>query len=176
MMKQFERAKALMGEEARKELDKKMKRVVKGLTTGQTPSLKRPYTRTPSSALRKAKKVMGKQARKTQSQNIRLGKARAKATAVSPMPSSWVQKIGYDKQTKIMYALLGETIHGNTPADYWWDNVEATTYWAWYGAFATCRTTDTKVNPPRWRRGDNPSLGAAWWYIVSPKLKGKRLY
>lgn len=107
-----------------------------------------------------------KQANK-EKQILGAGKGRATQSEASPMPSSWVDSLGYDEPTMTLKA----TLNGK---DYFWRPVAKSVFLLWESGLATCRTNDHS-GKKRWYKGKNPSLGAMWWRSVKKHLVGKRV-
>lgn len=85
-------------------------------------------------------------------------------TKLVNMKSSWVEWFEYDENTRVFSM---KTV--NTDIIYTWEGVDPKTAdKALYGR-ASCRTADKRKNgPKRWWPNKNPSLGAAFWYILKP--------
>lgn len=96
-----------------------------------------------------------------------LGEGRATQSLESPMPSSWVDQLGYDPSTLTLTAVL-------SGKQYYWRPVPESVYLLWEKGLNSCKTNDP-TGQKRWYRGKNPSLGATWWKTIMRNLAGKRV-
>lgn len=120
-------------------------------------------------AAQTAREARSARAKAKEKRNLDLGKARNMKTldGHTRISSSWVDGIQYDEPTKTLSAILNGVV-------YHWRPIEKKVYTMWWAAFAACRTDDPS-SQHRWWKGKIPSHGAAWHYLVSRFLRGKRV-
>lgn len=170
----YESLKAKLGPAAQRQVEEEAQALAEQILSGDVEPLERTQPFARPRDIQGMQETMGEEARDMTPQNvppgqggqgnISLGKARAKRNAISPMPSSWVQAIGYDDTTEILYAALGDSLDPSPPKDYYWRPIPLATYTIWIGGMAACTTNDPSGHN-RWRPGKRPSLGAAWWHL-----------
>ena len=110
----------------------------------------------------KRKKQAAAKAAAKQARVFGAGKSRSRRAVHSPMPSSWVDGIGYDAKTGILTAILSNF-------EYKWEGVTSSMYYGWIAGNYACKTNDP-TGRHRWYITKRPSLGATFHRYFKPML------